>query len=383
MVNRNGRRGDRPSPRRQDAAKDVVLIGLGNIGSHAGPLVARTNGIGRITLIDCDDYESKNIHAQDISLSSLGKPKVEVQSRRLRKINATLTVRTIRSRVEDVPLGALRADVILTGLDSRLARQYVNQAAWRLGVPWIDAGVDASGMLARVNVYAPGPGNPCLECAWDGNDYAASALEQRYPCDATDHASTATNAPASLGAVTAGIVAVELQKLLSGDRSHGLVGRQVLVNLRDHTHFVTSFRHNPDCRFDHETWNIERLSQSPSRLTLDRALQLDREDYTSVSSRALRLEGHHFARMQYCPRCNHHHGHAPSLADRIPTKDRRCPECGGAMVVRGFDRIEWLDARALDASDGRRMLSSLGFRPGDIFAVRGPDVVRHYECGGS
>ena len=70
---------------------------------------------------------------------------------------------------------------ILAALDSRQARQVVNQAAWRLGVPWIDTGVNAAqGLLARVGVFVPGPDGPCLECGWSARTY--DLIEQAHPC---------------------------------------------------------------------------------------------------------------------------------------------------------------------------------------------------------
>ncbi len=118
----------------------------------------------------------------------------------------------------------------------------MNQAAWRLGVPWIDGAVDASGLLARVNVYVPGPESTCMECGWDDDDYDTAALEQPYPCQPGGGGPAATNAPASLGHITAGLMAVECQKLLAGDRESLLAGRQVMLDLRHHTHYVTTFR---------------------------------------------------------------------------------------------------------------------------------------------
>jgi molybdopterin/thiamine biosynthesis adenylyltransferase len=210
----------------------LVIVGLGNIGSALAALAARMP-IGRVTLVDSDTYCEKNLGSQVMFPGDVGKPKAKIQAQRVRQIRPGLEVRAVNARVEDVPLGMLRADVILAGLDSRTSRRYVNQAAWRLGVPWIDAAVDAPGLLARVNVYVPGQDAPCAECAWDDGDYAA--LEQAYPCQPDGNGVAATNAPASLGAVTAGMMAVECQKLLDGDMEHLLDGRQVMLDLRHHT----------------------------------------------------------------------------------------------------------------------------------------------------
>src|SRR5262249_39035744 len=159
----------------------------------------------------------------------------------------------------------LRGDLILACLDSRRARQYVNQAAWRLGVTWIDAGVDAGGLLARVNIYEPGIENTCLECAWDERDY--EALEQTYPCSGVANEPAPTNSPSWLGALAASLQANECQKLLAGKIDKAAIGQQVLLDVLYHKHYVTTFKRNPYCRFSHKVWPIERLSYGPAELT--------------------------------------------------------------------------------------------------------------------
>ena len=176
----------------------VIIVGAGAIGSHLASLVARMPGVTHVTVIDRDKYEGSNLGAQHIFTADVGKSKAQVQARRLRQINPALATRAFERPVEDLPLGWLRGDVILACLDSRRARMAVNQAAWRLGVPWINAGIDATGLLARVQVFAPEDEAPCLECAWDARDY--ELVEQIYACQAAT-APARTGASSSLGAL--------------------------------------------------------------------------------------------------------------------------------------------------------------------------------------
>ena len=149
-----------PPPPGNSHLKTVLLAGAGNIGSALAPLLARMENVGTILLVDTDIYEVKNLSCQDIPAGDVGRRKVLVQSRRLQRIKPAIDARAYCARVEDLPLGVLRVDAILSCLDSRTSRRYVNQAAWRLGVPWIDGAVDAAGVLARVNVYDPAPEAP-------------------------------------------------------------------------------------------------------------------------------------------------------------------------------------------------------------------------------
>ena len=362
--------------------KTVLIAGVGNIGSGLAPMLARAGGVARVFLVDPDAYEAKNLACQDISPRDVGRPKALVQARRLRRINPALDARPLRARVEDLPLGVLRVDAILSCVDSRALRRYINQAAWRLGVPWIDGAVDATGLLARVNAYVPGPAPPCMECSWDDDDYRSASLEQPYACQQAAGVA-ATNAPASLGLVTAGMMAIECQKLLAGEFETLLAGRQVMLDLRHHTHFVTSFRRG-HCRFDHETWQVERCGASPAELTLSQAIRLGGDgsesagDLATASGWALRVEGRRFATLLCCPACGHRERVALHVAGRFPHDARRCASCGQAMVVRGFDMLEWIDSQSIGDADLSRPLSAFGVESSDVISVRSPAGVRHF-----
>ncbi len=270
----------------RSATGTVVVVGAGgNIGSHSVPHLARMPGVRSVTLIDRDTYEDKNLASQDISPSDVGKPKAIVQARRLRGINPALTVTAIGDAVGNVPLGLLRGDVVLACLDSQAARRTVNFSAWRLGMPWIDSGVRGEELLARVNVYLPGPEQPCFECALEERDYAT--LEQAYPC--TGQATPpATNAPSGLGALAASLQALECQKLLAGEHAQLAIGRQVTISALAHRLFVTRFGVNAACRFDHDVWSIERLDRSPERLTVGQVFELGRGSTSANESRTRR-----------------------------------------------------------------------------------------------
>ena len=146
---------------------------------------------------------------------------------RLKNIAPDLQVTALVAAVEDVPWGRLRGDVILTGLDTRRARQAVNRRARWLGMPWLDAGVEAGSGLARVSCFGPGADQPCLECAWTDADY--QLLEQRYSCDGSPLATPASGAPARLGALAAAWQAIECHRLLASGNDDPHWGRQWVI----------------------------------------------------------------------------------------------------------------------------------------------------------
>ena len=333
----------------------ITVVGAGgNIGSHLAPHLARMPGVARLTLVDRDQYEARNLASQNITPADVGKPKAMVQAARARRIMPGLRVDAMVGSVEHLPLGRLRADVILACLDSRRARQHVNQIAWRLGVAWIDAGVRAEEMLARVKVYLPGEETPCLECAWSDEDY--ETLDQTYPCLGARAAEpAATNAPSALGALAASLQALECQKLLAGKVDLAAAGTQVTVDTMWHKHLVTAYRRNPHCRFDHRTWGIEKLDCRIGRLKVAEAIELMGE---------LGLEGKPFVTKLRCTRCGRVK-RLLRLACCLRPAERQCAGCGSDMAAAGFDLVDRFVA-PLPARVGSRTLASIGLRPGDV-----------------
>jgi tRNA A37 threonylcarbamoyladenosine dehydratase len=65
----------------------VLIVGLGGIGSFAGEFIARA-GVGKITLIDGDNFDETNKNRQLTALdSTVGRNKAVVLAERIREIN--------------------------------------------------------------------------------------------------------------------------------------------------------------------------------------------------------------------------------------------------------------------------------------------------------
>lgn len=347
--------------------RSVTVIGAGNIGSQLLPLVARMPAVGRVTIVDHDAYEEKNLVSQAITPADVGRPKAVVQAERLREINPRLRVTALIERVENVPAGALRADVVAGCLDSRGSRRFVNRIAWRLGMPFVDAGVQPDGMLARVHVYRPEPAGVCLECLWDDADYAAE--RESFACDGSRVDAAPTNAPVSLGALAAALQAVELEKILAGDWARVAVGHEVLIDAKFHRHFLTQMRRNGDCRFDHRTIAVREFSGAPETLTL--------ADLFGPDAGELRVEGQVFARQWACAACQ-------TARELFGLRERvagsvACPKCGGGMCAVGFQTLDRLTAADVPRGLMSAPLATLGFRTGDIFSTAGRGGEQHYE----
>jgi hypothetical protein len=295
----------------------------------------------------------------------VGQAKVVAQARRLAAISPSLAIDAVADDVANVPLGRLRASVIVACLDSLAARLRVNEAAWRLGVAWIDGGIDPAQSLVRVNAYLPATNHPCLECALEEGDYRA--LGTRHPCAGLTGEPEPTNGSASLGALAASLLALECEKVLAADWTRALAHRQVVIDTAHHRHFVTAFRRNPRCRFDHEVWRLETLTGLSAQSPLTELMARARKAARAGENTSVRVPGRPFAKALHCPQC----GHGVDkfyLLNRLAS-GRQCERCGGELLATGFKLVERLDARRLPRAVLRRTLRQVGLRPGDVVSV--------------
>jgi hypothetical protein len=139
----------------------------------------------------------------------------------------------------------------------------VNEYAWRLGIPWVDAALDGSGtrLFGRVNVYDPRqPEAPCMECTWDDRMYAQVLVgEQDHGCPTWLQAvsrpdeTPPTLAISGMAGIVAGWQTIQTLRLLGGDTS--VIGREVLIDAEHGLLHSATIRRTPRCRFDHQTWS--------------------------------------------------------------------------------------------------------------------------------
>jgi hypothetical protein len=336
----------------QMTTKSIVVAGAGgNTGSHLLPHLARMILVSRLILVDPDVYDAGNLMAQNIDSRDIGRPKVEAQAEKLRLLNPHLDVIALQERIEDVPRGLLRCDLIVSTLDSRIARQYVNEIAWRLNIPWIDNGILGSQNLARVNYYPSSPNAACLICPWGPEDFLL--VEQEYLCSAGSGAALPTMASSALGALASSLMALEIAKLFARESTVQENSWQLLLDAQNHILRTSTCRRNPDCRFDHRTWSVQTWRRNPELATVASTLK---------ELGSLQIEGHRFVRELICPDCQQ-----LTKALRLNRPLARCCACGRRMVSSGFGSLENLNSETTkDFAD--LTLAQIGLRVGDIIS---------------
>jgi len=141
----------------------ICIVGAGGIGN---PVVTQLvgMGVGKIRLVDRDVVEISNLHRQHLyDESDVGKVKVEAAVQHLQKMNSNVIIEPIPISV--TPFTAENivkdCDIVIDALDSIDARYALNDACFKLKIPFIYAG--ALGMVGSVCTILPNE-TACLRC---------------------------------------------------------------------------------------------------------------------------------------------------------------------------------------------------------------------------
>ena len=146
-------------------SSSVLIAGVGALGSTLAHLLVRA-GVGRVRLVDRDRVELGNLHRQilydeeDVAQNAF---KAKAAKRKLRLVNSQIqieaeVVEISQSNIEQMMLDV---DLVIDALDNIATRLVLNDAAIRLGKPWIHSGV--LGSKGTVLLMIPGR-TPCLRC---------------------------------------------------------------------------------------------------------------------------------------------------------------------------------------------------------------------------
>jgi adenylyltransferase/sulfurtransferase len=149
------------------AQSRAVIIGCGALGAMHAEMLARA-GVGRLRLVDRDFIEESNLQRQimfeerDV-VERL--PKAVAATARINRINSEVQAEAIVKDVNYTNVEELieDADVLLDGTDNFEARFLINDAAVKLGKPWVyGAAVGSYGVQMTIR---PGV-TPCLRCVF-------------------------------------------------------------------------------------------------------------------------------------------------------------------------------------------------------------------------
>ena len=151
------------------AAARVLVIGAGALGNEILKLLA-LSGVGHLMIFDMDRIEVSNLSRTVLfKETDAGALKAEVAAERVSELNPqTVAVGRALNIMHELGLGAfLWADVVICGLDNRLARMFVNSSCARTKRTWIDGAIE--GLSGIVRVFDPAR-TACYECTMNETD---------------------------------------------------------------------------------------------------------------------------------------------------------------------------------------------------------------------
>jgi tRNA A37 threonylcarbamoyladenosine dehydratase len=122
--------------------KQVVIFGLGGVGSYVAEAIARS-GIERIIICDFDQVEPTNINRQLLATdSTTGMLKTEVMEKRILDINPNARVLTYPVKADKViieEICAMNPDFIADAIDDIEAKTYLIKTAIKKDIPIISS----------------------------------------------------------------------------------------------------------------------------------------------------------------------------------------------------------------------------------------------------
>ena len=141
----------------------VLMVGAGGLGAPAALYLAAA-GVGTLRIIDFDSVEASNLQRQVIHTTDrVGMLKVESAAVQIRALNPDVVVEPINDMLTTENVASLLdgVDLVIDGTDTFEARYALNDAAVKLGIPVVHAGVFRC--EGQLTVLAPGRG-PCYRC---------------------------------------------------------------------------------------------------------------------------------------------------------------------------------------------------------------------------
>lgn len=130
---------------RQLGQLHACIIGVSGTGSIIAEQAARM-GFGRLTLIDFDRIEHKNLNRILNSATTdamIGRPKVDMAAEALKRFRPDIDITTVQANIfsREAVIAAAKADVLFSCVDSSEGRQIADLVANAFLIPLIDMGV--------------------------------------------------------------------------------------------------------------------------------------------------------------------------------------------------------------------------------------------------
>ena len=175
---------------RKIGAVTAGIVGLGGTGSVLLQMLVRI-GLRNFVLCDPDVIEVSNLSRLPYAFEDdVGKKKVKVAARYVKRMTGEASVKMISGRVQEAEESLRACDMLFGCADNDGARLALNDLALKYFIPYIDTGTEifveegrVREMGGQVRVVVPGV-TGCLECA-EAIDHEQAAISFLSPADIT------------------------------------------------------------------------------------------------------------------------------------------------------------------------------------------------------
>ena len=316
----------------------VLVIGAGAIGNEVLKNLALL-GVGNIFIYDRDRVEMSNLTRSILfRAEDCNRLKAEAAADALKKINPDINVVWREGDIRfDLGLGLIRRmDAVIGCLDNRGARMKINTDCFRIGRPWVDAGIGQ--LNGQIRVFSPDIG-ACYECSFTADDYVQVGM----PCNRLASLYLAEGkipTTPTIASIVAGVQVQETLKLLDYKHWEGrtLVSHELIFNGTVGDCSRVELIRRDDC-LAHETISAEEiieLSQaSVEKTTFDALLKMVEKHLGKGASLELNFD---IALSADCGDCNEK---TPILkpVGLYFQEHLTCEKCGNERTLNLFHNI--------------------------------------------
>lgn len=304
----------------------VLVIGAGAIGNEVLKNLALL-GVGNIFIYDRDTIEMSNLTRSVLfRASDRDKLKSETAARAVKEINPNVNAHWFEGDIRfDLGLGLIRRmDVVIGCLDNREARLKINKDCFRIGRPWIDAGIGQ--LNGQVRAFAPNEG-ACYECSFTPEDY----VQVIVPCNRLASIYTSQGkipTTPTIASIVAGVQVQEALKFLDYERwrDRTLSGREFIFNGTVGDVSIAMLPVREDCPahdFIDSAEILELHEATASKTTVEELMRMIQTHLGAGASLELNFE---LAIGLDCENCQHHKELLKPI-EKLFREDLNCPNC--------------------------------------------------------
>jgi molybdopterin-synthase adenylyltransferase len=155
----------------------VLIIGIGGLGSPAAEFLTRA-GVGSIGIVDDDKVSLSNLHRQSLyNTNDIGKFKVEVARKKIKKINSSVKTKIYKIRLNKINFKKIIKDYdyIVDGSDNFYTKFLLNDFCYKFKKILITGAISKfDGHIFTFNFK--NKKIPCLRCFFQDSDISDDLL---------------------------------------------------------------------------------------------------------------------------------------------------------------------------------------------------------------